>query len=469
MAISKLKRRDKKINSIGENSQRVRKELIPPLFKHQEQLIEIAGKKSRFAFFAEPGTGKTRTGIEIYNNFPIKTLVVCPINLIDSAWIDDSLKFKLKTTPVSLWASNRKKRLELIDSDWEFGIINFESFKLHVSEFEKLNIKRVIIDESSKIKAHGSQISKAVVNFVWTDSIQECYLLSGTPAPNNETEYYPQIKCLSETAFPKAYWAFRNRYFYQYGQQAWEWAKRKEMWQEFEDILINYSIFIKKADCLDLPDQVHIKREVEMTKEQRIFYDTLADDWIVRHGDEITLASTALVEIMKLRQITAGFTIPLSGEAKFVSNRKLKELQNLTEEIGDEQIMVVCQFKYEIAKVVEMLGAEKCSQMHGGIPTALRLEQINNFKCGTKKYMVCHPLSAGHGLTFVNCSYMVFMSQSYSYEEYFQTCQRIHRAGQTRKCTYYHILAKDSVDEIIWKAVEKKEDLSRAILEKLKK
>jgi len=63
-------------------------------------------------------------------------------------------------------------------------------------------------------------------------------------------------------------------------------------------------------------------------------------------------------------------------------------------------------------------------------------------------------------LTFVNCSTQVFFSLDYSYERYSQAKSRTHRAGQVNKCTYIHLIAKDSIDEDIIEILKNKGDMN---------
>jgi len=72
------------------------------------------------------------------------------------------------------------------------------------------------------------------------------------------------------------------------------------------------------------------------------------------------------------------------------------------------------------------------------------------------------------GLTFTNCSYIIWFSLSYSVEQYDQANDRVHRVGQLNKCTYIHLLAKDSIDGVIYKVLKKKQRFSEACLKMLK-
>ena len=84
---------------------------------------------------------------------------------------------------------------------------------------------------------------------------------------------------------------------------------------------------------------------------------------------------------------------------------------------------------------------------------------INKFKNNEVRYLIAHPKSAGHGLTFINCNTMVFYSLDYSYESHAQARERIHRIGQKNSCLYLYIIAKDSIDGQLLKVLQKKQSL----------
>ena len=100
--------------------------------------------------------------------------------------------------------------------------------------------------------------------------------------------------------------------------------------------------------------------------------------------------------------------------------------------------------------------------------TADRQEVIGGFKSGKYQTLIANPQSAGHGLTFTHCSDAVYYSLAYSWELLKQSQDRIHRIGQTSSCTYHYLIAKDSIDEVIYKSVNEKKKLSEAVLQYLK-
>jgi SNF2 family DNA or RNA helicase len=73
------------------------------------------------------------------------------------------------------------------------------------------------------------------------------------------------------------------------------------------------------------------------------------------------------------------------------------------------------------------------------------------------------PSVAGTGFNIVGASHAIYYSRDFNYGLYSQSTERIYRKGQTKKCTYYDIVAKDTIDEYVLKAISKKETLSNKI------
>ena len=220
---------------------------------------------------------------------------------------------------------------------------------------------------------------------------------------------------------------------------------------------------VSKADAVDLPEQVHEIRVVELSKPERTAYETFRRELAIRFANEDILASSALVEVMKARQLTSGFCYGQNGTHR-VGKSKLTELLSLLDEIGNKPVIIWCSFRHEIQTLLDVL--PRSAALWSG--TDDRDEVIAGFKDGTYRTLIANPQSAAHGLTFVNCSYAVYFSLTYSYELAKQSQDRIHRIGQDSKCTYYYLIARDTIDEVVYAAVREKKKLSEAVLGYLK-
>jgi len=459
------------------------------LFSHQREAL-VRSREDNLALFHDCGCGKTLTALHIIKHWKAKgivpALVVCPLSIIEAAWIEDCQKFTPELSITSLWlpqTSNRRlKQIDLlIDQDFDIYVANYETFKTLLPTIKRKKFQILIVDESSKMKNPTSQITRALlsmagittrakggVKFYADETIPHRYLLSGTPAPNDESEYWAQVKFITgegDDVFNDNFYAFRSRYFFSIplgrtGQNIWKF--RKETKQEFTDKLSEIAHVVRKQDAVDLPDQIHEKRYIELSREERKAYNKLKETLVLEFADEMVLASSALVEVMKLRQLTSGFCY--GEDTHQIGKSKLNELKALLEEIGDNQVIIWCNFKHEIATLFKEL--VDCDALWSG--THNKDETIRNFQQGKVKYLIANPQSAAHGLTFTNCNYAVYYSLNYSYEYQKQSQDRIHRIGQQNKCTYYYLIAKNTVDEIIYRAVCEKAELSKEVLNYLR-
>lgn len=452
------------------------------LFKHQIEAINIA-KQQNLAMFHECGCGKTRTALHIIDwhsqQGHTPALVVCPLSIIEAAWITDCKKFTPHLDIISLWSKKPAERIKRLQERHDIYVCNYETFKGLYSDIVKKRFGVIIVDESSKMKDFNSQITKALLSFAGINSrksqfksdyiIPHRYVLSGTPAPNDESEYWPQIKFITGTGnkiFHDNFYAFRNYYFYSIPitPVVRIWKFRKQMQQEFMDKMKAVAHVVRKEDALDLPEQTHVIRSVKLSNAEVKAYKTLEKEYVLRLADDYVMAETALTEVMKLRQLTSGFCYTAAGEVYQTGQSKLNELKDLLAEIGNHQVIIWANFQQEI----ELLLKELTNSAAIWSGTSDRDTVIRDFQRGKVKYLIANPQSAAHGLTFTNCQYAVYYSLNYSYELQKQSQDRIHRAGQTKPCTYYYLIAEKTIDEIIYKAISNKADLSQSILNYLK-
>jgi SNF2 family DNA or RNA helicase len=454
------------------------------LYKHQKEAIEFAvSNRGCCAFFHDPGLGKTRTGLEVFSYFrsrqpELRLLVVCPLSLINSAWGEDIKKF----TDFS-YASFKDIKDEVPD----IVVINYECLisKNNLPMVESLIWKHrfmCILDESSRLKNNKSITTKTLLELA--ENFRYRMIASGTPMPNSELELWGQMNFVQPELLHKSFYAFRNTYFHlerngimrqgskymsreeirEVFSQGWKYAITSESREALMGEIKPFTHWVKKEEALDLPEKIDEIREVTLSAQERKAYKEMEDLLITEiDGVEVT-AQIALTKLMKLRQVTSGFLYSEHGESLPIGkSSKAKELESVLEELGKQQVIVWVQFHHEV-RVIEKLIREKfgtVTTLYSGTPD--RDESINAFKNNTVQYLIAHPRSAAHGLTFVNCSTMVFYSLDYSYEAHAQARDRIHRIGQDKSCLYLYLLAKNSIDEELLKVLQRKQSLQEVV------
>ena len=433
----------------------------PYLMAHQRAGAELASEHPRFAFFDDTGTGKTALGIELIKQKKVRTLVVCPLSIITNAWMADLRKFAPDISVANLWDYGRRKAQA---PDHQVGIINFERFRTEAGRLQ--GYEMVLVDESSKAKDPKSKTTKVLI--AYCDRVPYVYLFSGTPAPNNELEYWSQMRIIDPAILGKSYYAFRNKFCYPSGFGGYTWKLRDGRRAEFLDKLSEKSRVVRKQDVLDLPERTFNVRDIYLTPAEMEAYRTMERDLLLEIGDQEAMAATAAVKAMKLRQGTSGFYYTTEGAPLVAGPTKLQSLKELLQEIGNHQVVIWFQFRHEGDQIGEMLG-HSYGRIDGSSGSQTWKDGlVQDFIRGDLKYLIAHPASLGHGVTLVNCSYTIYYSLSHSHELHTQSQDRIYRHGQRNACTYYYLLAPGTVDVEILQALEHKADVAEAVFRYIK-
>ncbi|MEG1354057.1 MAG: DEAD/DEAH box helicase [Malacoplasma sp.] len=438
-----------KLGLVEENFIVSKKEIIQynlsqHLRQYQKDIVSNALNEGSFAIFADTGTGKSNIGIEIASHLG-KTIVLCPLSVIETAWIDDCNQFFPQLKITNVWGNSKEQRLENLKTNSDIYVMNYESFKIIRNEIKNMGIQCLIVDESSVMKNMKSQITSIILETI--DYIPHRFVLSGCPTPNSNEEIFPQMKLIDSDIFGNNFHGFRARYFHQDMVNPHRWYQTDEDKDSYFNRLRNKSVFLRKEDCVDLPEKIFETKKFELDKTQREYYNDFVEN-IREHINEWSKFEFT-AKLMKLREITSGFIINKDKTIMEFKTNKDKILEETLSEISnDKQVIIWCQFIYEI---------EKLSKMFNGVgltsKTKNRDEIIKKFKNGEIKLLFAHPQLLGKGLTFTKCTYNIYYSLSFSYEEFKQSQDRIHRIGQTNKCTYIILQGRNTIDEKIYKCL----------------
>jgi len=213
-----------------------------------------------------------------------------------------------------------------------------------------------------------------------------------------------------------------------------------------------FAHWVCSEDALDLPEQIDEVRLIRMNPNERKMYNEMKTHLVaeIKTGRQLggqaevkqVTAEVALAKLMKLRQATSGFLYNEDHVAlRPGRSSKMRELEDVLEEMGPKQVISGAVHE-EVESIMEMLDGWKNDDgkpktyvtMYSG--TADREASIKDFQQGKAQYLIAHPRSAAHGLTFVNCSRNVFFSLDYSYEAHEQARSASTASGRrTAACT----------------------------------
>ena len=240
--------------------------------------------------------------------------------------------------------------------------------------------------------------------------------------------------------------------------------------EELTDSVGKFSYRVLKKECLDLPDKVYQRREVELTSEQKKVYNELKEYAMAElDSHEIVSVTSVLTQILRLHQVVCGFVKHDNGEEVEIKNNRLDELVNILEEVRGKTI-IWANYQYDIKRILnklqEITGTDSVATYYGETPDEERQEIIRRFQDPNSElqYLISNVQTGGYGITLTEANTVVYYSNNYDLEKRLQSEDRAHRIGQTNKVTYIDLVSKGTVDEKIVKALRKKLNLAQEVL-----
>ena len=445
--------------------------LLEGLYIHQLKGVELGAMFGSYAFFYEPGCGKTAIAIKLIQHFRKPAMVIAPLSTLENVWIKEIQKFS-KLKAVVLW-----QNLKAFDKPSDVYLINYEHFKKLHQERKDISDKIgvMVIDESQKIRDPKSQITKTIMEF--RDKIEHKFCLSGTPNPNDMMEFWGQMAFINDRLLGSNFYRYRNTYFSSVGYGNFLYVPNTGAREAILAQVSKQAFSVKLEDCADLPEKTFEERAVYMDEAQETVYDKMMRENIAEFAGKTVIGVNELAKIMKTRQVTSGFFITDEGNPILLSRTKIIALKELLEEIPEgRQVLVFAQFHFEIQEIIKELGAE-ATAYYGDMNDKKKQESLDLWMSGKKRVLVAHPKTGGVGLNLQQANYMIWFSLSYSQEEFTQANARIWRQGQKNRCVYFVLLAKRKeaklkkdrlIDEIIYEAVLNKKDMMNVCLDILK-
>lgn len=429
------------------------------------------------------GCGKTLTAIATmgaaYQMGAIKKVLIVAPTSVCSVWpkeFDEYADFKYN---VAVLLGEKQKRMATLRSLDAFpfkalrvAVINYES-TWRDGLFEALQEwapDMVIADESQRIKEPSAKQSKAMHRL--GDIAKYKLILSGTPIQNNAIDLFSQYRFLDPTVFGTNFYAFRNRYAIMGGFDRKQIVGYKDL-----DKLIQkeHSIAyrVTKDEALDLPEQTFLTQYVSLEGKAKNLYDRIKRDSFaeLENGGQIT-APTVLTKLLRLQQFTGGFIQADDGaRPEFVFKDKIEALGDILDDyvIGaGKKLVVFCRFRPEIDLISDTLKKRriKYAAIYGDIKIEDRGPIVADFQTNPEtKVFLAQIDTAGLGITLTAADTCVYYSVNFNYAAYSQSLARIHRIGQRNACTYIHLVVEKSIDETILKALARKEDLAKTVVD----
>lgn len=419
------------------------------------------------AVFLDMGLGKsviTLTAILdlCLDRFEIsKVLVIAPLRVARDTWSTEIQKWDhLKPLKYSVVVGTVAERKAALQKKAHIYLINRENVSWLVEESGfPFDFDMVVIDELSSFKSYQAKRFRSLLKV--RPTVKRIVGLTGTPSSNGLMDLWAEFRVLDlGKRLGRFITHYRNTYFQpdkRNGMVIYSYKPLPGAEDAIYEKISDMTISMKAVDHLDMPECIFNEVQVSLSEDERSKYDTLRDDLILSIGDNDIDAANAASLSNKLSQMANG---AVYGEDRIVHNihdHKLDALEDLIEAANGKPVLVAYWFKHDLERIQKRFKVREIKSS----------KDISDWNDGKIPVAVIHPASAGHGLNLqAGGSTLIWFGLTWSLELYQQTNARLWRQGQkSATVVIHHIVAEDTIDELILKALHKKEKSQNALID----
>ena len=460
-------------------------------YYHQNQAFDFACEKFGLtsthkntcgvALLMEMGCGKSLVAIAILGILyqfgrVTRVLVVCPLS-ITGVWEQEFRRFAAYPYQLTILAGSSAKKKELLSKlpkqdpkKVQIVVVNYESSWRIQKELEAFAPDMIIADEGHKLK--DAQTAQSRCLHEMGDKAAYKLLLTGTVITNRELDVYSQYRFLNSKIYGNSFYRFRNHYFEMGGYGNHTPIFRSYMREDFLKKLHSVAFRVTKEECLDLPEKIEEVRYVDLEPKAMKLYCDLEEQEVTELAEGEVTSVNMLTKVLRLSQLTGGHLPDQEGHVKAVSTAKLEALEDIVDSAlaEEKKLVVMARFIPELDDIAEMLERKKITyaMVRGGVKD--RAGEIRSFQEDPEcRVFIGQIAAAGLGITLTAASTMVFFSLDYSMSNFEQAKARIHRVSQKNNCQYIYLIARNTVDKKVLRALREKADLAKLLVDDYRK
>lgn len=450
---------------------------------------------------SEQGTGKTRMawGLVASNMFT-KPLIVTPKS-VASEWKDEAQRIGVSMPVHLLNEGSLMERSEVL-AGIKTGacVVNYEAVSDLEFAITMLQPDSIILDEGWKIKDSQSEVTKVVKKIRNMPCVKSAQILNGTPIGNSAMDLMSQIQvvvndkatlaqfgCNSKSEFASRYVETRQVKIGEGQRSVTKYGHCRN-----PEILITnlapYWFRATKASLFDMPPKRYHRYKFDMSPEMRLIYNK-----VEKGGESVLLGredSLNGIQVTRLRmsQICAGHIPNLvsdeavlsmaSGDAQQLKSIDCAKTRWLRDYATDRlkphpsyRVMIWCSFVNEVGRLAteigRIIGSERVAAIYGdsmdSTQITLTKESFQSRDPGGIQVIVTQIDKMAYGHNLQSSDAMIYYSHTYSYIARSQSEDRTHRRGRILPVDIIELVYKDSIDEDVMEAVERKEDYASIV------
>lgn len=458
------------------------------LYPFQSRGVEFIDECAGRALIAdEMGLGKTVQALAWckLHNEESPVLIICP----------SSVKINW-TREVSKWLN--EDDFQILDGrtpyeiTGKFVVINYDILDSWVPALREYEFRVLIVDEAHYLKNSSAKRTKSFKRLA--KSFEKIIALTGTPIENAPIELWNIVSVLNPRIFPN-YYAFTQRYCDAKNDGFGRNVKGVSNMEELHRILTS-TIMIrrKKLDVLTelpakiisvIPLTIDNRREYQAAEKQFIeflkakFHSDLNKDGIERElkayarkhemqvGDVLDSDDLTNIKDLKIEKAKAAPVLVQMGILKQLACKG--KMKAVTEWIKDflesgEKLVVFAINKDVITELMKQF--PNAARLDGSTSQVNRQTAIDSFQKDEKcRLFIANMKAGGIGITLTAASNVAMIQFPWTPSELSQAADRVHRISQTKQVTVWNIVAANTIEEKIIKALSIKEKIINDVLD----
>lgn len=470
-------------------------------YKHQRAALrQMLRQQYGGALLMEPRTGKTKVAVDwlsVLNQLGRlkRAVIICP-NRVMAVWVREILIHSPRRVHISVWDKKFRSTIgnrlspDPPGYDLYLVIVNYDAFAVPGRRTKsgrrskasgRMKLRRdimrwtqrepcaMILDESHKIKSPSGKASNLIV--IMSEKFKYRLILTGTPLTKAKRTHdvYMQWRFLNPARFGDLdnVKEFKERYGVWISKNGYEQFLRPRNLNELHARMARDSYVIRRDQCFDLPPREDIVEFVDLSSSADT-YRQMAEEMVAQLEDgSFAEAPIAIVQALRLSQITSGFVTDDQGETKRIGYEKFDKLTEILEDLIEKEakVVVAARWRADLDLLEEYCRERKIDYyaVRGKVKRDESDKAIADFEQASgPAVMAVQPAAAALGIDLSTAAHMVWYSHTPSWVDFTQCCDRI--ALSRNSTTFYHLVARETIDEVVLATLAGDGDIARAIM-----
>ncbi|XP_055077343.1 chromodomain-helicase-DNA-binding protein 1-like isoform X1 [Periophthalmus magnuspinnatus] len=392
-------------------------------------------------------------------------LVVSPLSVMEN-WRKEMESFA-PSLKILCYQGDKERRAEIQQeaNTKHFSVLltTYEMCLRDASFFKKWKWEALVVDEAHRLKNQNSLLYQTLIEF----SLGFRMLLTGTPIQNNLHELYSLLSFIQPSVFTADDTdSFLTCYC--------NVQKQSELAAELQSVLEPFLLRrVKSEVALDLPKKTELVMYHGMTALQKKYYKAI----LTKDPDAFGNEQGKLNILMQLRKcVIHPYLFDGVEPEPFVMGEHLVEASGkfcildsmlIYLHKGGHRVLLFSQMTRTLDILQDYMEYRGYSyeRLDGSVRGEERNLAVKNFSTNDIFVFLLSTKAGGVGMNLTAADTVIFMDTDFNPQNDLQAAARCHRIGQNRPVKIIRLLARDTVEEIMYSRAISKLHLTNTVIE----